>query len=113
MLIRHSDGGYSTMSEGVEIKTVAHGEKTLMVKFKLGVGGVIPLHAHPHEQTGHLFSGRIRLQIGDEVLEVSSGDSWSIPGNTQHKAEVLEPSIAVEVFSPLREEYLAYAPAAD
>ena len=113
MLTRHDDGGYSAMSEGVEIKTVAYGEKTLMVKFRFGVGGVIPLHAHPHEQTGHLFSGRIRLQIGDEVLEVSSGDSWSIPENTQHSAEVLQPSIAVEVFSPLREEYLAYAPAAD
>ena len=110
MFTEHDEGGYKAMGEGTRIKTVAYGEKTLMVKILFDVGGVIPPHSHPHEQTGHLVSGRITLRIGDETYDVKPGDSWCIPGNTQHSADVPEPSVAVEVFSPLREEYLKYLP---
>jgi mannose-6-phosphate isomerase-like protein (cupin superfamily) len=67
----------------------------------------VPRHAHPQEQTGYLISGRIRLSIGEESFDVEHGDSWCIPGNVEHQAEILEDSVAVEVFSPVREDYLA------
>jgi quercetin dioxygenase-like cupin family protein len=63
---------------------------------------------HPHEQTGYLVSGRIRLFIGDDSRELVAGDSWCIPQDMIHCAEVLEDSVAIEVFSPLREDYLKY-----
>jgi len=40
------------------------------------------------------------------MFEVAPGDSWCIPGNVEHGAEILMDSVAVEVFSPVREEYL-------
>jgi quercetin dioxygenase-like cupin family protein len=66
----------------------------------------LPKHAHPHEQTGYLVKGKIRLTIGQETFVVEPGDSWCIPGNMDHSAEVLENSLAVEVFSPVRKDYL-------
>jgi len=98
--------GYKEVLPGIELKTLVYGERTLMTEFRLKAHSLLVAHAHPHEQTGYLVKGRLRLRIGDEVHEVAPGDAWSIPGNVQHSAEVLEDAIAVEVFSPVREDYL-------
>jgi quercetin dioxygenase-like cupin family protein len=106
MFRKHNASGYIVALEGIERKTLVYGEKTLMTEFRLGKGCTLPRHAHPYEQTGYLVSGRIRLSIGTEECDAHPGDSWSIPGGMEHGAEVMEDSVAVEVFSPVREDYL-------
>lgn len=102
-----SDGrGYKEVLEGIQLKTLVHGEKTLCAEFRLKRGGKLPRHSHPHEQTGYLVSGRMHLCIGDETFEAEPGDSWCIPGGVEHDARILEDSVAVEVFTPVREDYL-------
>jgi quercetin dioxygenase-like cupin family protein len=98
--------GYKETFPGILMKTLVHGERTLMVEFIMDAGSILPEHEHPHEQTGYLVSGAMRLVMGDEVHEVGDGDSWTIPGGVRHSAEVLEETIAVEVFSPRREEFI-------
>ena len=53
-----------------------------------------------------MISGKIRFKIGDELFEAEAGDSWCIPGEVEHAVEVLEDSVVLEVFSPVREDYL-------
>jgi quercetin dioxygenase-like cupin family protein len=77
-----------------------------MAEFRLTAGHELPTHRHPHEQTGYLVRGRIRLRIGDEAHDVEPGDSWCIAGDTLHGATILEDAIAIEVFSPVREDLL-------
>jgi quercetin dioxygenase-like cupin family protein len=101
-----SDDGYRNPLSGVEQKTLVHGEKTLMVEFRLEKGAALPVHSHPHEQIGYLVQGRMQLTIGTEIHDVAPGDSWCIPGGVFHNAEIIEDSVAVEVFAPVREEYL-------
>lgn len=113
MFYHHDSEGYTSILKGIQIKTLVYGEKTLFTEFKLKKGSQLPRHAHPQEQTGYLVSGHIRLTIGDETFEVEPGDSWSIPGNQEHQAVILTDSVAIEVFSPVREDYLAYAPTQD
>ena len=60
----------------------------------------------PHEQTGFMVAGKMTLYIDQEEFLVEPGDSWSIPRNVEHRAEVMEDSVAIEVFSPVRENYL-------
>ena len=98
--------GYRQVIPGIQLKTMAYGEKTLLAEFRLEAGSILPRHAHLYEQTGYLVQGRIRLTIGEETFDVGPGDSWCIPGNIDHSAEIIEATIAVEVFSPLREDYL-------
>jgi len=98
--------GYATALQGIDLKTLVYGEKTLMTEFLLNKGSQLPRHAHPHEQTGYLVSGHILLSIGAELHNVLPGDSWCIPGDVEHGAEILEDSIAIEVFAPVREDYL-------
>ena len=106
MFTRHEVAGFTTPLAGIKMKTLVHGDKTLMTEFRLEQGSVLPRHKHPHEQTGCLVSGRIKLVIGAETHQVSVGDSWCIPGNVEHSAVALESSVALEVFSPVREDYL-------
>ena len=106
MFNKHDNMGYRVSLTGIRQKTRAHGQKTLMVEFRLQKGAVLPLHRHPHEQTGYLVSGRLDLTIGNETRQQGPGDSWCIPGDTEHRAQALEDSVAIEVFSPVREDYL-------
>jgi quercetin dioxygenase-like cupin family protein len=106
MFEKSSNDGYRLALEGIEQKTLVYGDKSLMVEFRLQKGAALPLHLHPHEQTGYLVKGRIRLTIGADAFEVTAGDSWCIPGDTPHCAEIIENSVALEVFSPVREDYL-------
>lgn len=106
MFQKKDEQGYILALEGIHRKTVAFGERTLMSEFKLEKGRTLPLHEHPYEQTGYLIKGKMNLFIGDEQYDVEPGDSWCIPENVQHSALIIEDSIVIEVFSPLREDYL-------
>jgi len=103
---KRSDTGYRPALNGIERKTLVYGEGTLMTEFLLSKGAVLPRHAHPHEQTGYLVRGRLRLSIDTEQYEATAGDSWCIAGGVEHGADILEDSVAIEVFSPVREDYL-------
>ena len=109
MFEKLSSTGYHLALNGIERKTLVHGERMLMTEFRLRKGTVLPRHAHEHEQTGYLIKGHIRISIGNEVYDAQAGDSWSIPGEVEHGAEILEDSAAIEVFSPIREDYLIRA----
>jgi quercetin dioxygenase-like cupin family protein len=103
---KHGPQGYKTPLPGIQMKTLCYGERTLMTEFILSRGSTLPVHAHPYEQTGYLVQGHVRLTIDGESYDVTPGDSWSIPSTTEHGAQILEDSVAIEIFSPVREDYL-------
>lgn len=106
MFQQQSPEGYKPAIDKITMKTLVHGENTLMVEFQMRKGALLPRHSHPQEQTGYLVSGRIDLTIGTETFQVMPGDSWCIAGEIEHHAEVLEDTVAIEVFSPVRTDYL-------
>jgi quercetin dioxygenase-like cupin family protein len=110
---KSSAGGFTAVLDGVERKTLVYGENTLLSAFKLTEGKLLPIHKHPQEQTGYLVSGHLVLIINGERHDMTPGDSWTIPGNVEHGAEILADSLAVEVFSPVREDYLPERQAQD
>jgi len=103
-----SEKGYTEILAGIKIKTLCHGESMLMSEFLLQKDAALPEHSHPYEQTGYLVKGNIRLIVGDDIREIVPGDSWSIPKDLKHKAEILTDSVAIEIFSPAREDYLKF-----
>ncbi len=106
MFNKKNNGEYKPAVEGIKLKTIAHGEKTLMAKFQMTKGADLPVHTHPHEQTGYVISGKLILVIDKERHVAEAGDSWCIAGNVPHSAEVVEDSVVLEVFSPVREDFL-------
>lgn len=106
MFYKKQPDGYQFPLDGVSQKTLVYGEKTLMTEFLLKSGSLLPIHEHPHEQTGYLVSGRLKMFINEQEFIAEPGDSWCIASNVNHGAEALENSVAVEIFSPVREEYI-------
>ena len=106
MFYKQEGTGYRQAVKGVRLKTLVHGERTLLTEFKLEAGNTVPRHSHEEEQTGYLVSGGIELTVGDRTYDVRPGDSWCIPPNVEHEADIVEDSVAVEVFSPVRKDYL-------
>jgi quercetin dioxygenase-like cupin family protein len=106
MFYKKENGGYRTLADGVEMKPLTHEEKTLLCEFRLAKGASLPSHAHPHEQAGYLVTGKMRFVIDEKEFQAEPGDSWCIKGDVTHSAQVLEDSVVVEVFSPVRTEYL-------
>ena len=79
-----------------------------IVEFLLQKGSSLPEHKHINEQTGYLVKGSIRLFIDGKSNVLHPGDSWTILSNVKYKAEILEDSVAIEVFYPRREDYIKY-----
>jgi len=104
-LIEHSSVTPIEMLPGVHRRTLTDGDRMMLCEVTLEESAIVPMHTHPHEQTGYLVSGRMRLRIEDEARDLSPGDSWMIPGGVPHEATALGPALIIDVFSPPREEY--------
>ncbi len=94
------------MFPGVTRRTLNSGDHTTLIEVVLTRAAVVPAHTHPHEQIGYVSSGRVRFVIAGEAIELAAGDSYLVPGGASHEVTALEPSVCVDVFSPVREEYL-------
>jgi quercetin dioxygenase-like cupin family protein len=106
MFYKKDDLPYRKALDGVSFKSLAHGQKTHLTEFRLEKGSQIPIHSHPHEQTGYLVSGKMIFTISGETFEAVPGNAWNIAGHVEHGVEVLEDCLVIEVFSPAREDYL-------
>jgi quercetin dioxygenase-like cupin family protein len=106
MVVKRREEGWIEMRDGIQRQTLAHADKTHMVKFRLEKGAEIPTHEHPHEQTGYLLQGRMIMIIEGEECPLETGDAWSFRSGVPHGVRVLEDCLVLEVFSPVREDYL-------
>ena len=94
------------MLPGISRKTLAYSEKFMICEVRQAKGAVLPSHSHVHEQSSNIISGSVRYTVGDETRVVSGGDSVLLLSNVPHSVEVLEDSVIIDTFAPLREEYI-------
>ena len=106
MFTKKENRSFRPLIDGVTMRPLAWGEKTILCEFKLEKGHKIPAHQHPYEQTGFLISGKLNFRINKTWQIAETGDSWSIPENVEHEVEILENSVVLELFSPIRRDYL-------
>ena len=104
-LTRNDEATAVEMLPGIVRRQLTEGQATMLVELRMAAGSHVPAHTHPHEQTGYLAFGRFRFRLGDTWRELRAGDSWSVPGGVEHEVEVIEECIAIDVFSPPRDEY--------
>lgn len=88
------------------------GERMMIAHVFLDKGAIVPTHQHENEQLTYILEGALRFWVGDphgvvEELVVKAGEVLYIPSNVPHKAEALEDTLDVDVFSPPRQDWLA------
>ena len=106
MLFFGNDVERKTVAPGIGRKVLAHGGKIMMCDFTLEKGAVLAEHHHPHEQVTYVISGKLDFQVGEERKILSAGDSAYMGPNVSHKVTVLEEARCVDVFTPIREDFI-------
>jgi quercetin dioxygenase-like cupin family protein len=74
----------------------------------LAKGCVVPKHAHENEQLTYILEGTLRFWLGEdeaEVVDVGAGEVLHIPAHVPHRAEALEDTLDVDIFSPPRADW--------
>jgi len=93
------------LADGVVARAV-EGERMTMAVVDLEPNAVVAEHKHENEQLGFIIRGSMTMRIGDEVLEVHAGDTYTIPSNVEHGAAAgPEGATVTDVFAPIRADW--------
>ncbi len=91
---------------GFSVKFI-HSEKMTLAYWDIKAGSVLPEHSHPHEQVAaQVMSGEFELTLEGESKVMKAGDVAVIPSNTIHSGKAITDCQLLDVFSPVREDYL-------
>ena len=85
------------------------GDRVMLAHVYLKKGSIVPRHSHENEQITYILEGGLRFWIGEDeaqVIDVMAGEVLHIPSLVQHKAEALEDTLDVDIFSPPRQDWL-------
>ena len=85
------------------------GKTMMLAHVYLKKGCIVPRHSHVNEQLTYVLEGCLRLWVGEDLgqmVDVKAGEVLLIPSNVPHKAEALEDTLDVDVFSPPRQDWL-------
>jgi quercetin dioxygenase-like cupin family protein len=82
------------------------GEREMMVQSYLKKGALVPRHVHVSEQMTYVLQGALRFVVSTEEYTVREGEVLQIPSGVEHQVEALEDTFQLDVFSPLRSEWV-------
>jgi unsaturated pyranuronate lyase len=85
------------------------GDRVMLAHVYIKKGSIVPRHSHENEQITYILEGGLRFWIGEDesqVIDVMAGEVLHIPSMVQHKAEALEDTLDVDIFSPPRQDWL-------
>lgn len=97
---------WEQLGPGLSRQILGWDNQIMMVKVKFEKGAVGALHQHFHTQTTFCHSGKFEFTIDGEKHVVGPGDGLYIAPNLLHGAVCLEPGVVLDVFSPVREDFL-------
>jgi len=83
------------------------GQEIMLARVLLKKGCIVPEHSHPNEQLTYVLQGALKFWIDGREIVVHSGETLCIPAHMPHKAEALEDTVDLDVFSPPRADWIA------
>jgi quercetin dioxygenase-like cupin family protein len=98
------------LAEGIE-RQMIWGERLMMCRLILQPQVVTAVHSHPHEQMTIVARGRVRFIVDGRDRIATAGDVLLFPANIPHGATMLDEEVElIDIFSPLREDFLPQRP---
>lgn len=82
------------------------GDRVTVARFELKRGAVVPQHAHENEQVSYIISGALKFILEGRDIVVRGGEVLRIPPNVPHAAEAVEDTLAIDVFCPVRQDWI-------
>ena len=93
------------VTELMSQKIVA-GAHQMLAQTYLKQGALVPMHAHPSEQMTYVLQGALKFLIAGEEITVREGEVLHIPSWVEHQAEALDDTFELDVFAPIRQDWL-------
>ncbi len=87
-------------------RRVISGEKAMVAQVFIAKGGVVPTHHHESEQISYIVEGALKFELEGKEVVVRKGEVLRIPSNVPHSAVALEDTFDLDVFSPIRVDWL-------
>ncbi|HII81753.1 MAG: cupin domain-containing protein [Candidatus Thermoplasmatota archaeon] len=87
-------------------RQMVYGEKVMVAQLDIRKGSVVPEHMHENEQITWIMKGKLHFKIDGKEMDVGQGEIVIIPPNIKHEAIALEDTLDVDVFSPVRSDWI-------
>lgn len=101
-----ADLDFVDAAPGIRRKVLCWDDGVMMVHFVFEPGAVGPLHSHPHVQCSFIEAGSFDVTIDGRTERLVKGDSYLVPSNAPHGATAVEAGAIVDVFMPMREDFV-------
>lgn len=82
------------------------GQEIMLARVLLKKGCIVPEHFHHNEQLTYIVEGALKFWIDNREIVVHAGEVLCIPSNMPHKAEALEDTVDLDVFTPPRADWI-------
>ncbi len=105
-LIGDSEVDWLDLGGGIKRKVMAYDDQMMVVKVAFEARGIGALHSHPHTQASYVASGKFDITIDGKTKTLKGGDVYFVPSDLVHGAVCLEAGELIDVFHPLREDFL-------
>jgi quercetin dioxygenase-like cupin family protein len=96
---------WEVVTEGIARKIIT-GENEMIAQISLKKDAVVPEHSHVSEQISYVLEGGLEFTIGGATITISAGEVLVIPPDVPHRAVALQDTIDIDVFSPIRRDWL-------
>lgn len=106
VFIEDAGMAWEAVGVGVKRKIMAYQDSLMLVKVAFEQGSIGVLHQHYHAQITHVESGEFEVQIGEEKKTLKAGDAFHIPSNAWHGVVCLQAGVLIDVFSPMRKDFI-------
>lgn len=97
---------WENVDSGVKRKILGYDNNIMMVIVNFDKGGIGARHKHIHSQTTFVASGKFEVTMGEDKKVLNTGDGFYVPPNLEHGVVCLEKGELIDVFSPIREDFI-------
>ena len=105
-VVFEKDAALKDLGGGVTRRVLAYTPQLMIVEVNFEAGSEGSVHTHPHCQNTYVRSGRFRFNVDGEYVEVGPGDTLAFPSNVSHGTLCLEAGTLLDIFTPMREDFL-------
>jgi quercetin dioxygenase-like cupin family protein len=95
-----------SMTTGIE-RQVVHSQRTTTARIYMKKGAVVARHSHENEQMSHVLEGRLRFEFDGGDIVIGAGEILEIPSHEPHRVVALEDTAAMDVFTPVRQDWIS------
>ena len=87
-------------------RKIVTGDREMLAQIYLKKGALVPMHSHESEQMTYVLQGAMKFLVGGEEITLREGEVLHIPSRVPHQAEALEDTFELDIFTPIRQDWL-------